>query len=108
MRYAVEFALDAEGDLEALAEYIAARDGEARAEAMLTRIADAVARRASFPERRNVPPELAASGSREFLEIHARPYRIVYTIDGARVVVLVVVDSRRDVANALAERLARG
>jgi toxin ParE1/3/4 len=107
VKYAVEFALDAEGDLAALDAYVTAQDGPARADAMLARIAEAAARLETFPERGNVPPELAASGSREFLEIHAKPYRIVYTIDGGRAIVLAVLDARRDVAHALAERLSR-
>jgi plasmid stabilization system protein ParE len=54
-----------------------------------------------------VVPELARLGMRTWREIVARPYRLIYRIEGDTVNVLAVFDGRRDLEDLLFERLLR-
>lgn len=60
-------------DLEDLFRYIAAKDGEAAAERILAEIEDARASLSEFPERGNIPKELAVLGISEYRELHHKP-----------------------------------
>jgi toxin ParE1/3/4 len=62
---------------------------------------------ADFPERGNIPKELAESGISDFREAHHKPYRIVYRISAHRVVICCILDGRRDMRTLLARRLLR-
>ena len=54
-----------------------------------------------------LPPELRAVGTLHYQEIIERPWRIVYRVQGERVLVLAVLDGRRSLTALLLERLVR-
>lgn len=60
-----------------------------------------------FPERGHIPPELELFQMKEFLEIHYKPYRIIYQIIEKKVFVHCILDGRRDMQSLLQERLLR-
>ena len=105
MTFRVLLTEDALHDLEALDDYISARDGPDRADYVLDRIEAAILGLKDFPERGNYPPELASLGIREYREVFFKPYRIIYRIMGKRVLVYLVADGRRDMQTLLARRL---
>ena len=105
-RFRVLWAEVAVRDVEELVSYIAA-DSEAGAERALRRIETRAASLESSPNRGRVVPELAYFGMRTWRELVVRPYRIVYRIERDRVIVLAVLDGRRDLEDVLLERLLR-
>ncbi|MDG6348924.1 type II toxin-antitoxin system RelE/ParE family toxin [Luteimonas sp. 8-5] len=94
------------GDLEALIDYIAADDPAAA-----TRVLDRIERRAGALEsqsaRGRVVQELREVGVLHYRELVERPWRIIYRVEGKRVLVLAVLDSHRDLQALLLERLVR-
>ena len=49
--------------------------------------------------------EMAVLGRHEFLEVHFKPYRIIYQVEGAVVNVHGILDGRRSLEEVLALRL---
>lgn len=105
MRYEVLLTAAADADLSEIVDWIAEHDSPERAEHVLLRISDAVDSLARFPERGSYPKELLAVGMREYRETRFKPWRIVYRVEGRRVLVYLIADARRDLRELLARRL---
>lgn len=95
----------AERDLAEIADYIAAHDAPAKAEALLDRMTELVGRLALFPERGAFPPELLALGIKEFRQVNFKPYRVIYRVVRTKVFVVLIADSRREMQALLTRRL---
>jgi len=93
-------------DLDAIIDYIAA-DSVENALSVLERIEERARSLELAPERGRVVPELRAVDVYQYRELIERPWRILYRIDPDRVVVLAVLDGRRDLGSLLLERLLR-
>ena len=107
MSYDVRLTADAERDIEDIYRYIAKHGGVGIAKRVLAGIERKCFGPASFPARGNVPKELLALGIHDFREAHYKPYRIMYRIAGRTVIVLCVLDGRRDMQSLLQARLLR-
>jgi addiction module RelE/StbE family toxin len=104
--FCVDWAPPARADAEAIVDYIAqARPGTAAS--ILDRILQAAASLRAMPLRGRTVPELAEVGINDYRELIVRPWRVVYKIEGEKVRIVAVVDSRRDLAGLLLERVAR-
>jgi plasmid stabilization system protein ParE len=105
--YRVEWAEAASRDLIGVIDYLSERNPDAAA-----RILERLKRRAASlqraPERGRVVPELERFQLREYREVVAPPYRLIYRVIGRRVLVLGVLDSRRNLEDILLERLVGG
>ena len=108
MSYSVLLTEDAARDLADLYHHIAQRDGEARAEHVLSKIENAFSRLSETPERGAYPKELSALGIREYREIRFKPYRILYRVVKRKVYILLIIDGRRDMEALLQKRLLDG
>jgi toxin ParE1/3/4 len=93
-------------DLEGLIDYIA-RDAPINAGKILSQLQFKAESLNIAPERGRLVPELLRHGLAVWRELIARPYRILYRIEGKTVYVLAVLDSRRDLEDLLLERLVR-
>ncbi len=93
-------------DLENLIEYIADENPTAAAQ-VLGKIEHKARSLEAQTNRGRIVPELRAVGVLHYREPVERPWRIVYRTDAARVLVLAVLDSRRDLQSLLLERLIR-
>ncbi|MCC6194186.1 MAG: type II toxin-antitoxin system RelE/ParE family toxin [Burkholderiales bacterium] len=105
IRYEVLLTHGAELDLESIHDYIAEFDSVAHADRVLDRllkVADSLTR---FPERGGYPKELLALGIREYRQTSFKPYRVIYRVVGTRVIIVLIVDGRRDMQSVLARRL---
>ena len=75
------------------------------------RVLDALEAKASsletFAARGRIVPELLGIQVREYRELLVKPYRIIYRVEKARVVVLGVFDGRRNLEDILLDRLIR-
>jgi plasmid stabilization system protein ParE len=88
----VNWAYEAATDLEALAEYIA-RDSAFYASAFVQEIRDASRSLNEFSERGRIVPEL---GNPNIRELFVREYRLIYSIEESRVVILGLIHGKRD------------
>jgi addiction module RelE/StbE family toxin len=105
-RLPVEWATVAARDLTEIVEYIAREDPGAA-----LRVLDALEAKASslkaFASRGRIVPELLGIQLREYRELLPKPYRIIYRVEKARVIVLGVFDGRRNLEDILLDRLVR-
>lgn len=104
--YQVEFARVAQRDLQSILEFIATADPVA-AVRVLEQIESRTASLKQLPERGRVVPELAVFGLQTYRELVVAPWRIIYRISGRLVVVLAVLDGRRNIEDILLDRLVR-
>ena len=93
-------------DLEDIVEFVA-RDSPDNAGRLLAKLEAKATSLTRIPDRGRIVPELLHFGIRTWRELVLRPYRIVYRAAGRVVVVLAVVDGRRDLQDVLLERLLR-
>lgn len=98
---------DAQEDLVEIYTYIFSHDSRQSAEYVLDEIEKICENLEHVPERGHVPPELSRISVTNFLELHFKPYRVIYEIDGNKVYVHCVLDGRRDLQDLLAKRLLR-
>jgi toxin ParE1/3/4 len=95
----------AEGDLEALYDYLAEFDSQESADRVLDRLMAVVESLADQPERGAHPRELVSLGIREYRQVFFKPYRVIYRVMGERVIIYLIADGRRDMQTLLAKRL---
>ena len=88
----VIWAYEATTDIGELAEYIA-RDSVFYASAFVQEIRDASRSLNEFSERGRIVPEL---GNPNIRELFVREYRLIYSIEESRVVILGFIHGRRD------------
>ena len=105
-RFSTKWSDGAEADLEAIIRYIA-RDSVVRAIAVNERIYEAVDSLCEHPNRGRVLPELEECGLAEFREIIVGPHRVIYRHENKQVVVIAVIDGRRNVREQLFDILLR-
>lgn len=107
MKYQLLIISDAEEDLFEIFRYVAENDSPARAEKLLDKLEETILSLADFPHRGHVPAELKRAAVFEYLEIHYKPYRVIYQIRSKRVYVHCILDGRRDLEEILGNRLLR-
>ena len=105
--FKVEIVDEAEQDILDIYHYIAHHDSAEKAEYVLTEIETRCLSLSELPARGHLPPELEYIGVKEYLEIHFKPYRVIYQITGKTITILCVVDGRRDMRSFLERRLIR-
>jgi len=108
MRLDVLLTADAERDLEDLYRYLAEIESQGRAEHVLDRLLEVMERLARNPERGSQPKELRSLGIQDYRQVFFKPYRVIYRVIEARVVVYVIADGRRDMQELLSRRLLAG
>jgi toxin ParE1/3/4 len=94
-------------DLDRLVEYLRERGSDVNAVRVLDRIDPAVVSLRSAPRRGRIVPEFAAHGLTTYREVVVHPWRVVYRVESHRIVVLTLVDRRRQLDELLLERLIR-
>jgi toxin ParE1/3/4 len=98
---------DAEGDILDIYAYILKHDSRQSADHVFAELEQTCLRLSEFPERGHVPPELLRINVTTFLEVHFKPYRIIYEVEGKTVYIHCVLDGRRDLQELLERRLLR-
>lgn len=93
-------------DLDVIIDYIA-DDNIEHAISVLDRLRARAESLTLAAERGRVIPELRAVDVHQYREVIERPWRIVYRIESQSVLVLAVLDGRRDLESVLLERLVR-
>ena len=107
MKRQVYLIAEAEEDIFDIYRYVLSSESLQRADLLFKRIEEACGSLGHLPHRGHVPPELERIGVCDFLEIHSKPYRIIYQVVGKRVFIHCVLDGRRDIHQLLHHRLIR-
>ena len=107
-RSTVQWTHTAVDDLLSIIDFVVGRDGAEVAERHYGQITQGVAGLETMPFRCRVVPELEAEGLDGYREVLIGPYRLMFTVRGNDVVLLTVLDGRRDLGELLIERALRG
>ncbi len=102
--FAVFWSESAASDLEDILDFVADRDGVDRALELYENLRRRVASLSKYPRRCRYVPELKAIGLSEFRESIHPPYRLLFRLVGDQVILLGVLDSRRDLEALLIRR----
>jgi toxin ParE1/3/4 len=105
MRFDVQLTHHATADLAEIVAFIRERDGEVRAGGVLTQFEQLVRELSRFPSKGVVPRELAELGTHDFRQVRLKPWRVVYRTQERVVVVMLIVDGRRNLQTLLTRRL---
>ncbi len=93
-------------DLDAIVTYIAT-DSIENALSVLDRLQKRADSLTTAAESGRLVPELRSIGVHQYRELVERPWRIVYRIEPDSVMVLAVLDGRRELESLLLDRLVR-
>ena len=107
MTFKVEITDVAEQDILDIVYYIARNDSRQNAQQLFDKLETLCLSLSEQPGRGHIPPELESVGIKDFLEVHYKPYRVIYQIQGRTVFILCVADGRRDMRSLLERRLLR-
>jgi toxin ParE1/3/4 len=106
-RFTVQLTRTAVDDLLSILDYVVDRDGTEAAERLYGQLTHVVVGLETMPLRCRVVPELAAEGIDGYRELLVGPYRLMFAVRGAEVVLLTVLDGRRDLGELLIDRALR-
>ena len=106
MPFKINLLQEAENDLLEIYKYVAVQDPFGNAENLFENLYKKCLSLQDFPNRGHVPPELVGVNE-TYLEIHYKPYRIVYQTVGDTIFIHCVLDGRREMKKLLEERLLR-
>ncbi len=104
--YQVSWTLTAQQDLTEIIEFIA-QDSIGDALSILQKLETKASLLITLPNRGRVVPELLHTGISQYRELISAPWRIVYRVENRQVLIMAVLDSRRDLQAVLLGRLAR-
>lgn len=103
----IRLSAEAEEDLLEIWAYVADHDSIERADDLLDNLEAICDSLPAAPRKGHVPKELRRIGLFEYLEIHCKPYRILYETNGKSVLIHAILDGRRDMETLLYRRLVR-
>ncbi len=107
MRYEIFVSEEAEKDIIDIWSHIALNDCLENADYVLNGIEKVISSLETMPRRGHLPPELERISVFNYLEVHYKPYRIIYQICGTSINIYCVMDGRRDVQSVLCRRLLK-
>ena len=103
--YQVLWTHTAQQDLTEIIDYIV-QDSVDGALMILLKLEAKAALLIALPNRGRIVPELLHTGISQYRELISAPWRIIYRVERQRVMVMAVLDSRRDLQAVLLNRLA--
>ena len=107
MKYEVYLTQDAEQDIFDIYHYIYTNDSHENANNIFDNLKKSCLSLSDLAERGHIPPELRRINVLNYRQIHYKKYRIIYQIIDTKVFVHCVFDGRRDIKDALENRLLR-
>lgn len=91
-------------DVEGIVDYVAVHDSLAAAQKLYDKLETSIDSLVTSPRRGRLMPELRAEGLEMYRELVVRKYRILFRVRGRDVVLVGVLDGRRDLAELLIQR----
>jgi toxin ParE1/3/4 len=107
VNYSVFLIESAKRDIDEIVSYIAEQSGSDAALRIVTGLEQCWRNLSTLPHRGNVPKELVTIGRTDYRQLHYKPWRIIYRVEGRRVIVYAVADGRRNMEDFLRRRLSR-
>lgn len=107
MKYKVKIDPQAQEDMKEIFLYVVINDSFDMANKLLDKIEETCYKLEKHPTRGHIPEELRRTGIKKYLEIHYKPYRIIYEIKKEIIYVHSVLDGRRNIQEILSERILR-
>lgn len=107
MKYKVIIDPQAKLDLKEIFVYVATNDSIRSANKLLDALEETCFKLEKLPERGHIPPELRQTGIKSYLEIHYKPYRIIYEVEKNTIYIHAVLDGRRNIQEILGNRILR-
>ena len=107
MKYKVFIDPKARQDLSEIFIYVALNDCLEAANKLLDKLEKTCFKLEKYPKRGHIPEELRTTGIKKYLEIHFKPYRIIYEIDNNLIYIHSVLDGRRNIQEILKERILK-
>lgn len=107
MKYKVIIDPLAKEDMREIFFYVSINDSLEIANKLLEKIEETCYKLERLPHRGHVPEELRNTGIKKYLEIHYKPYRIIYEIRGKKIYVHSLLDGRRNIQEILSNRILR-
>jgi len=107
MNYEVFLTNDAEDDIFDIYTYVAENDSQIKADRLFEKLKEKCLNLEELPSRGHIPPELKRINVVDYLEVHFKPYRMIYQIVDNQIFVHCVLDGRRNLQDFLLERLIR-
>lgn len=106
MPFKINLLQEAENDLLEIYKYVAVQDSFGNAENLFENLYKKCISLQDLPNRGHQPPELVGVND-TYLEIHHKPYRIIYEVTENAVYIHCILDGRREMKKLLEERLLR-
>ena len=106
-RFKIVWTRAATVDLDQIIDYVASDAGVDRALKLYENIREKVDSLTSLPQRGRIVPELESIAIAEFREIFMDRFRIIFRIDSKKVVLIGILDGRRDLEAILVDRAFR-
>jgi len=106
-RYRIVWSEAALQDVESILEWICAHDGPVAARRVMDLVVGRAESLVENPERGRVVPEIREIGIVDFRELLEKSYRLCYRVHGRDVVIVSVLDGRRDLERVLVDRAMR-
>ena len=97
----------AKKDIIEIYNYVSINDSIENADKLLKNLERTYLSLEKLPLRGHIPEELRGTGIKRFIEIHYKPYRIIYEIIDNIVYIHCVLDGRRNMQELLSNRLLR-
>ncbi len=107
MKFRLLITEEAEKDIVDIWSYIMINDCIENADCVVDGLEDAIRSLEKIPQKGHLPPELERISVFNYLEIHFKPYRIIYQISDGSVSIYCVIDGRRDIHKILERRLLK-
>ena len=107
MKYKVIIDPQAKLDLKEIFIYVAVNDSIQSGNKFLDALEETCSKLERIPERGHIPLELRPTGIKKYLEIHYKPYRIIYEIEKNIIYIHCVIDGRRNIQEILSNRFLR-
>ncbi len=105
MKRKIRFTKAARQDLEEIYDWIAEHDTPAKAEYVLDRLSAAAERMAALPGAGSKPRELLVGIKGDYRQVFFKPYRVIYRVTAAEIVIHLIADGRRNLHALLLRRL---
>lgn len=107
MKYKIVIDPKAKTDLKEIYNFVYSNDNRQMADKLLDNLETTLYKLEKYPERGHIPPELTDTGIKSYLEIHYKPYRIIYEIENNSVYIHSILDGRRNIQEILQRRILR-
>lgn len=104
LKFQVEFTDPAVQDLREIFRWVSANDSKEKATKLLVKLQKAADSLSALPNRGHLVPEIN-SILQGYLEIIEGPYRVLYQILAQKVIIVAVLDGRRNMPELLEKRL---